>query len=184
MRAFVEVARQQSFTRAAEKLTITQPALTRAIKQLETALRVRLFNRSSRHVELTNVGHSFLAQVERVLNELDRAMNALGEQVSTRHRAAAGDTSGDGHRQRVHLAAPAVRAGRHGSPAAAEPVPGAAGQLPGRRAVALAAARWGGRGGELALGVRRCRRSGRAARAGTPTRRCPAGRRPRACARW
>ncbi|GGU86954.1 hypothetical protein GCM10010211_61300 [Streptomyces albospinus] len=84
LRAFVEVARQQSFTRAAEKLTITQPALTRTVQQLETALRVRLFNRSSRHVELTNVGNSFLTQVERVLNELDRAMNALSEQVSIR----------------------------------------------------------------------------------------------------
>ncbi|MFI0905792.1 LysR family transcriptional regulator [Streptomyces sioyaensis] len=84
LRAFVEVARQQSFTRAAGNLTITQPALTRTIQQLETALRVRLFNRSSRHVELTNVGNSFLAQVERVLNELDRAMKALTEQVSIR----------------------------------------------------------------------------------------------------
>ncbi|SHM19614.1 LysR family transcriptional regulator [Streptomyces yunnanensis] len=84
LRAFAEVARQQSFTRAAEKLAITQPALTRTVQQLETALRVRLFNRSSRHVELTNVGDSFLAQVERVLNELDRAMNALSQQVSIR----------------------------------------------------------------------------------------------------
>jgi len=84
LRAFVEVARQQSFTRAAEKLTITQPALTRTVQQLETTLRVRLFNRSSRYVELTNVGNSFLAQVERVLNELDRAVSALSEQVSIR----------------------------------------------------------------------------------------------------
>jgi DNA-binding transcriptional LysR family regulator len=84
LRAFVEVARQRSFTRAAEELTITQPALTRTVQQLETAVQVRLFNRSSRHVELTNVGNSFLAQVERVLNELDRAMSALGEQVSIR----------------------------------------------------------------------------------------------------
>ncbi|MFF4735443.1 LysR family transcriptional regulator [Streptomyces sp. NPDC001262] len=84
LRAFVEVARQQSFTRAAEELAITQPALTRAIQQLETALRVRLFNRGPRHVELTNVGNSFLGNVERALNELDRAMNALSEQVSIR----------------------------------------------------------------------------------------------------
>ncbi|MBF9067692.1 LysR family transcriptional regulator [Streptacidiphilus fuscans] len=84
LRAFVEVARQRSFTHAAEELAITQPALTRTVKQLETTLQVRLFNRSSRHVELTNVGNSFLSQVERVLNELDRAVNALSEQVSIR----------------------------------------------------------------------------------------------------
>ncbi|MGH3427641.1 MAG: LysR family transcriptional regulator [Mycobacteriales bacterium] len=84
LRAFVVVAHQQSFTRAAERLMITQPALTRTIQQMETVLRVRLFDRDSRHVTLTSVGTSFLAQVERVLGDLDRAMNAVDQQVSIR----------------------------------------------------------------------------------------------------
>ncbi|HEY1972773.1 MAG TPA: LysR family transcriptional regulator [Pseudonocardia sp.] len=84
LRAFAVVARRKSFTRAAEELTITQPALSRTIRQLEATLRVRLFDRDSRHVELTAIGESFREQVERVLGELERALASVREQVSVR----------------------------------------------------------------------------------------------------
>ncbi|HEX4253363.1 MAG TPA: LysR family transcriptional regulator [Pseudonocardia sp.] len=84
LRAFVAVARQQSFTHAATELAITQPALSRTVRQLETALKVTLLDRSSRHVELTSVGELFLGQVERVLGELDRAFAAVRQQVTIR----------------------------------------------------------------------------------------------------
>jgi DNA-binding transcriptional LysR family regulator len=84
LRAFVAVARHQSFTHAATELTITQPALSRTIRQLESAVRVTLLDRSSRHVELTSVGELFLGQVERVLGELDRAFAAVRQQISIR----------------------------------------------------------------------------------------------------
>jgi len=84
LRAFVAVARHQSFTHAATELTITQPALSRTIRQLESAMRVTLLDRSSRHVELTSVGELFLGQVERVLGELDRAFAAVRQQMSIR----------------------------------------------------------------------------------------------------
>jgi hypothetical protein len=58
LRAFVAVARSGSFTRAAGQLLITQPALSRTIQQLESALAVRLLERTSRHVELTAAGGS------------------------------------------------------------------------------------------------------------------------------
>lgn len=76
LRAFVAVARRGSFTRAAEQLVITQPALTRTIQQLEAALQVQLLERSSRHVDLTGVGAEFLGHAERILSDLDRAMGA------------------------------------------------------------------------------------------------------------
>jgi len=76
LRAFVAVARRGSFTRAAEQLVITQPALTRTVQQLETALQVQLLERSSRHVDLTTVGAEFLWEAERVLADLDRALGA------------------------------------------------------------------------------------------------------------
>ncbi|MEV5541700.1 LysR family transcriptional regulator [Saccharopolyspora shandongensis] len=84
LRAFVSVARHRSFTHAAEELAVTQPALSRTIRQLESAMRVTLLERSSRHVELTSVGKLFLDQVERVLGELDRAFAVARKQVSIR----------------------------------------------------------------------------------------------------
>ncbi|MFC4948224.1 LysR family transcriptional regulator [Pseudonocardia sp. GCM10023141] len=84
LRAFEAVARLQSFTHAATEIAITQPALSRTIRQLETAMRVTLLDRSSRHVEVTAVGRRFLGDVERILTDLDRAVATVREQVSLR----------------------------------------------------------------------------------------------------
>ncbi|MEW2222102.1 LysR family transcriptional regulator [Streptomyces sp. NPDC006990] len=74
LRAFSSVARYRSFSRAAEELLITQPALSRTIAQLENRLSVLLLDRSSRHVELTQTGARFLDHAERVLAALDDAL--------------------------------------------------------------------------------------------------------------
>ncbi|WP_197283802.1 LysR family transcriptional regulator [Mycobacterium sp. Marseille-P9652] len=84
LRAFEAVARLQSFTRAAEELRITQPALTRTVQQLEDALGTTLLDRSSRHVEVTAAGRAFLDHVERVLAELDRGFDAVRRRSSLR----------------------------------------------------------------------------------------------------
>ena len=84
LRAFEAVARLQSFTHAADELTITQPALSRTVRQLEDALGVTLLDRSSRHVEATPAGRSFLDHVERVLAELERGFGAVRRQASYR----------------------------------------------------------------------------------------------------
>ncbi|RJO70763.1 LysR family transcriptional regulator [Nocardia panacis] len=80
LRAFEAVARLASFTHAAQELMITQPALSRTIRRLEELLRVRLFDRSTRHVTLTDAGATFLAHAIRVLTELDRAVGAARRQ--------------------------------------------------------------------------------------------------------
>jgi DNA-binding transcriptional LysR family regulator len=67
---FREVARRLHFRKAAEALAIAQPALSRQIAQLESALGVRLLNRSSRRVELTPAGTALLARAEPVLSAL------------------------------------------------------------------------------------------------------------------
>lgn len=82
LRAFEAVARLRSFTQAADELRITQPALSRTIRQLEDALGVTLVDRTSRHVETTQAGRAFLDHVERVLAELDRAFAAVRRQAS------------------------------------------------------------------------------------------------------
>ncbi|MFJ4333816.1 LysR family transcriptional regulator [Streptomyces sp. NPDC088935] len=84
LRAFSRVARLRSFSRAAEELVITQPALSRTVAQLEDRLHVRLLERSSRHVELTETGAEFLAHAERVLAALDEALAVVSHRVTLR----------------------------------------------------------------------------------------------------
>ena len=84
LRAFVAVGQQLSFTRAAEELLITQPALTRTVQQLEAALQVGLLERNSRHVSLTPVGARFLAQAQQALAAVDGALASVREQVTVR----------------------------------------------------------------------------------------------------
>nr|WP_062332780.1 LysR family transcriptional regulator [Herbidospora sakaeratensis] len=84
LRAFVTVARLGSFTRAADEMALTQPALSRTVRQLEDALQVRLLDRSSRHVELTGEGRQFLDDAERVLADVDRAVSAARRQSRVR----------------------------------------------------------------------------------------------------
>lgn len=84
LRAFASVARHRSFSRAAEELLITQPALSRTIAQLEGRLSVRLLDRSSRHVELTDAGAHFLVHAEQVLAALDQALAVARHRVALR----------------------------------------------------------------------------------------------------
>jgi len=72
--AFVAVARLGSFTRAARHLNLSQPALTVQIRQLEDAVGVRLFDRSTRMVKLTAIGRELAPMLERVLQEIDAVM--------------------------------------------------------------------------------------------------------------
>jgi len=70
LRAFAAIGRLSSFTRAAAALHTTQPALSAQIRRLEEALEVRLFDRNTRAVTLTQTGHELLPAVERVLGDL------------------------------------------------------------------------------------------------------------------
>ncbi|WP_193073285.1 LysR family transcriptional regulator [Pseudomonas sp. FME51] len=71
LRYFVAVAEQRNFTRAAEKLFIAQPPLTRAIKQLEEEIGVELFIRKTRGLELTSGGTYFLAHAQQILDKVE-----------------------------------------------------------------------------------------------------------------
>jgi DNA-binding transcriptional LysR family regulator len=67
---FREVARQLHFRKAAETLAVAQPALSRAIAQLETALGADLLNRTRRGVEITSAGRLLLERIEPLLRGL------------------------------------------------------------------------------------------------------------------
>lgn len=84
LQAFRAVAENGSFRRAAERIRITQPALSRRIDKLESALNVKLFERTTRKVALTTVGQAFMPQVERMLDDLDMALMSIGDAGSSR----------------------------------------------------------------------------------------------------
>ena len=76
LRAFIAVARTGSFTLAAEQLFVTQSALSGLIKELEQTLGVRLFDRSTRRIQLSDIGHGIRPLIEQMLRDLD---GVLGE---------------------------------------------------------------------------------------------------------
>jgi DNA-binding transcriptional LysR family regulator len=72
---FVAVAEELHFSRAAERLGIAQPPLSRTVSRLERRIGVRLLERTSRHVELTPAGLVFLDECRRLLQGLDTAVH-------------------------------------------------------------------------------------------------------------
>lgn len=79
LEAFVAVAPNHSFTRAAEVLHLTQPAVTRQIATLERDLKTKLFDRLGRIVQLTPSGETLLRYAERVLHLADEARAAVAD---------------------------------------------------------------------------------------------------------
>ncbi|NMH58463.1 LysR family transcriptional regulator [Alteromonas ponticola] len=71
MIAFIRVAESTTFAEAADKLHITQPALSSAIKKMESQLGGVLFSRSTRRVQLTPEGRTLLPKAKRLINEWD-----------------------------------------------------------------------------------------------------------------
>ncbi|SMC51830.1 LysR family transcriptional regulator [Sporomusa malonica] len=65
---FIEVARQKSFSKAAETLHVSQPSISKAIKELENQLGSVLFYRNPKYVELTDAGDAILEQAQQVIS--------------------------------------------------------------------------------------------------------------------
>ncbi len=76
LRYFSVLGKELHFAKAAEKLFITQPALTKQIQQLEEELKVMLFERTKRTVKLTMAGEYFLSETEYMINHLEQAVEA------------------------------------------------------------------------------------------------------------
>lgn len=74
VRSFVAVASELNFSRAARRLNMTQPPLSRQIRLLEQQLDVILFERNSRRVTLTPAGHAFLSEAQKLLALSDAAV--------------------------------------------------------------------------------------------------------------
>ncbi|WFU22073.1 LysR family transcriptional regulator [Bradyrhizobium sp. CB1717] len=77
--AFLAVARERSFTRAAAKLGMTQSALSQIIRNLEERLGMRLLNRTTRSVTPTQAGERLFASIAPKFSEIDADLAALSE---------------------------------------------------------------------------------------------------------
>lgn len=85
LKAFVSVAGEHSFSQAAEKLHLTQPAISKRVAALEHSLNARLFDRIGRSVRLTSAGTALLAHAQKILFEVEdsrRAITNLSGEVS------------------------------------------------------------------------------------------------------
>src|SRR5579863_4121544 len=81
---FDAVVRYGSFTKAAQRLHIAQPAVSAQIQRLEAELGTALLQRTTRRVALTYAGELFLARARRALEQLDRARADLDELSAVR----------------------------------------------------------------------------------------------------
>ena len=74
IQSFLHVADLGSFTRAAEKMHTMQPALSQQVRDLEGELGIRLFDRTTRRVELTEAGAEFRVIAAKIIEDLESAV--------------------------------------------------------------------------------------------------------------
>nr|WP_307736040.1 LysR substrate-binding domain-containing protein [Massilia pinisoli] len=111
MRCFVAVATELNFRRAAIRLNMTQPPLTRQIQLLEHELGVQLLERTKHSVGLTTAGQVFLVDATRLLNLADQAANTVRRaSKGETGRVRVGFTGAAGHEIMPKLLAAAKRA--------------------------------------------------------------------------
>lgn len=84
LQAFVAVAERSSFRAAADDIHLSAPALSRRIDKLETILGARLFNRTTREVELTPLGRVFLDRARAAIDDLELAMLGISDIAASR----------------------------------------------------------------------------------------------------
>ncbi|MEM7206744.1 MAG: LysR family transcriptional regulator [Pseudomonadota bacterium] len=104
--AFLAIVETQSFSAAAERLYLTQPAISKRIAALETSLDVKLFHRIGRSVQLTEAGEALTDSARRIVDEFSRAR----ERVTTLHGEVAGRLRiGTSHHIGLHRLPPVLR---------------------------------------------------------------------------
>jgi len=79
LRAFVAVAEMNSFRAAAAALHLSQPAISRRVEKLESALGIRLFERTTRRISLTAVGRDFSHKARSLLDDLEHSLLSMRE---------------------------------------------------------------------------------------------------------
>jgi DNA-binding transcriptional LysR family regulator len=80
LRLFVTLARHRSFTRAGDEFGITQSAVSRSIRELEDEVALRLFDRTTRQVALTDTGRRLLARIAPLVEELEATLRPRAQE--------------------------------------------------------------------------------------------------------
>ena len=83
---FKVIAETKNFTEASNILSVTQPALSKAISKLEEELDVKLFQREGRNIKITKFGEAFLKYAKEALNEIERGKLKLKEMKNNRYK--------------------------------------------------------------------------------------------------
>jgi DNA-binding transcriptional LysR family regulator len=84
LQAFIAVAERGSFRAAADHIHLSPPALSRRIEKLESIIGTRLFNRTTREVELTSIGRIFLERARAAIDDLESAILGISDIAATR----------------------------------------------------------------------------------------------------
>lgn len=95
LRVLLAIARAKSFTRTGGTIGLTQSAVSHSVRELENELGIRLFDRTTREVELTEAGKRLAAVLEPLIDELDRVLltaHSAGEELKGRVRVATSPT--------------------------------------------------------------------------------------------
>ena len=90
LRSFLAVTESQSFTRASERLNLSQPSLSQQIINLERELGQKLFHRLGRKAVLTEAGNAFLPRARNIIRNVDDASRELSDQAGLGRRIAVG----------------------------------------------------------------------------------------------
>ncbi|MYV17667.1 LysR family transcriptional regulator [Furfurilactobacillus milii] len=90
LRYFQAVVREQNISRAAEMLHVSQPTVSRQLKDLEDELGLTLFVRGTRSIQLTNSGEYFASQVDQILSLTDKTLQNLHEEQQINGRVVIG----------------------------------------------------------------------------------------------
>ena len=106
LQAFTAVAETGSFSRAAELLFLTQPAVSKRIAGLEQEFDRRLFDRVGRRVDLTEAGHALLPHAQRILREVEESRQAI---ASLGGRIGGRLAIGTSHHMGLHRLPPVLR---------------------------------------------------------------------------
>ncbi|WP_067724605.1 LysR family transcriptional regulator [Oceanobacillus damuensis] len=79
---FIEVAKQKSFTRAAEVLCLSQPTISKMVKNLESELKVELIDRSAKKIELTVAGEIVFEEGQKILESIENLSDLLSDMMN------------------------------------------------------------------------------------------------------
>jgi len=90
LRSFLAVTESQNFTRASERLNLSQPSLSQQIINLERELGQKLFHRLGRKAVLTEAGNAFLPRARNIIRNVDDASRELSDQAGLGRRIAVG----------------------------------------------------------------------------------------------